>query len=855
MEQSRTLQAPKEPSIAKNPLNSSPPIVSTSQFESLPAMTTHAQSQLPTMDSTPLVSYLSSSPGPDSTVEPGIQSNLPQVTSTLPMSSPQDIPMEFSSGEEEVVQIRQFSPQAAYKKARLSCETCKKNLKNLRGLVAHMMKNHIDDLGSASFRCCAAQCFNGRYLSSSPHWRGVHGWGKEPFQCPKCDVFFPSIPEVRKHWKQQHISPTAAEPNAISSRKSKSPEGASPADPKADLSLSKTAELQPSLVMRDELLPGPKPLTSESESQLPTHSKPTSSLSSSLLNQLPLHPNQPPALEKKPSKFSNVKWAVLCQNCDTYVDGLRGLVAHISSHKDNDLSKIFYRCCEDKRYKGTASEFLHMQETHGIGARPFPCHVCNDCFSDLPEVRTHFLQQHSRTTDALKNKEQLIVDSTPKAISASQQPTVPALVDNTPSEPFQNLRLRCVICSEDFEDILGLTRHIFKRHFEGRLQIRWMCCDINTSLTSTALKHFSRGHGWRCGLPCPSNTCEKTFESLPQYQKHLKADHSPDENVDIPESTHTNSIECTFCSQTFPGVEAEKVHACPSADKTIASRDKPSGNTPTLVESSQDKLPQASSINLRVHCTQCTVDFNDLSGLTKHLFQHHRAAFPKIHFECCNIKVNATCDIRRHLREAHSQDDILPCPVDNCSEKSENLVAFLDHIGGEHLNSDLENNCTGCGEHLSSPDANKSHICAGHIVECHSCKKRFAIASAMEHHICVGPSRERSQQRSSRRRHSTDSSGELSDGSSDHRSRHRSSERRRDRSRYRSRNRSGGRMRDRSREPSTSPMDISDEDYRRSEEYSSEEGGRDRRRKRSSGTSRCSFCGWDTGHSPVCMHR
>lgn len=321
--------------------------------------------------------------------------------------------MEVSSGEKELIETEAPVQRAAYKKARLTCSTCKMGLTDLNNLVAHMVKRHTGDLGSTYFRCCASQSFNGQYTSSSAHWRGVHGWSERPFKCPDCEVYFPSIIGVSKHWKQTHIGPTVAGPDASSKQMSKPRE--------------------------------------------------------------------------------------------------RGLPAHPKSGLD---------------------------------------------------------QQHDRKTNAQRNEEQPIVAPITKASFASNQPTfqesatseagpnmnISTLPDNPPSKPFQNLRLHCITCSEDSTDIPSLTKHVDERHLEDHPQIRWTCCDIDTPLTSTALKHFSDVHRWRYRLPCPSNTCDQTFDSLPQLQKHVKTDHSSGRAKD--------AIACRRCQRWFPTVGAKDKHEC-----------------------------------------------------------------------------------------------------------------------------------------------------------------------------------------------------------------------------------------------------------------------------------------------------
>jgi hypothetical protein len=61
-------------------------------------------------------------------------------------------------------------------------------------------------------------------------------------------------------------------------------------------------------------------------------------------------------------------------------------------------------------------------------------------------------------------------------------------------------------------------------------------------------------HGWRHRLPCPSNACDQTFDSLPQLQKHVKTDHSSGRAKD--------TIACRRCQRWFPTVGAKDKHEC-----------------------------------------------------------------------------------------------------------------------------------------------------------------------------------------------------------------------------------------------------------------------------------------------------
>ncbi|KAJ4347885.1 uncharacterized protein N0V89_009257 [Didymosphaeria variabile] len=103
-----------------------------------------------------------------------------------------------------------------YNMAQLFCCAC--NVKiggNLRAFTDHMLKIHFDELDSIYYRCCADHYWNASLTSYVPHWGGVHGWGKEPFPCPKCAANFQSIPELRGHLVKVHQNSVSTTPKSL----------------------------------------------------------------------------------------------------------------------------------------------------------------------------------------------------------------------------------------------------------------------------------------------------------------------------------------------------------------------------------------------------------------------------------------------------------------------------------------------------------------------------------------------------------------------------------------------------------------------------------------------------------------
>lgn len=105
---------------------------------------------------------------------------------------------------------------APYKKAKLHCMECNTNHMNEKLLMKHMLKNHLTELSSTSWRCCTDQVWNASLTSYVSHWGGVHGFRKEPFPCPKCNNNFRNIPDIRRHWLKIHKKSVKRAKNARS---------------------------------------------------------------------------------------------------------------------------------------------------------------------------------------------------------------------------------------------------------------------------------------------------------------------------------------------------------------------------------------------------------------------------------------------------------------------------------------------------------------------------------------------------------------------------------------------------------------------------------------------------------------
>ncbi|KAF2443843.1 hypothetical protein P171DRAFT_45447 [Karstenula rhodostoma CBS 690.94] len=122
-------------------------------------------------------------------------------------------PTEGDWGDDSDVKIIESRP-LVYKAPKFCCLKCRTRHGDLTLLMNHMLRNHLKELASTYWQCCTDQVWNASLTSYVRHWGGVHGFRN--FPCPKCALGFKSMPEVRKHWIEEHNNPVGKAKNARS---------------------------------------------------------------------------------------------------------------------------------------------------------------------------------------------------------------------------------------------------------------------------------------------------------------------------------------------------------------------------------------------------------------------------------------------------------------------------------------------------------------------------------------------------------------------------------------------------------------------------------------------------------------
>ena len=179
---------------------------------------------------------------------------------------------------------------------------------------------------------------------------------------------------------------------------------------------------------------------------------------------------------------------------------------------------------------------------------------------------------------------------------------------------------------------------------------------IRTQKTTTSTQRRYR---------CPSDNCNKSYDTQAELNKHHKKSHPPVEcpvckkelptpnTLDRHMYKHRSTLECQYCDKTFAFQSELELHLIKHEDE------------PTFF------------------CKSCTRSFMRVGDLREHE-ESHTGKKHHCTIKGCNFSAPLKRYVRTHIKTTHANKNALPYPCPKCTQKFKFYEQRKRHLANEH---------------------------------------------------------------------------------------------------------------------------------------------------------------------------
>ncbi|XP_041988828.1 zinc finger protein 62-like isoform X2 [Aricia agestis] len=400
-----------------------------------------------------------------------------------------------------------------------------------------------------------------------------------------------------------------------------------------------------------------------------------------------------------------------CFYCGEEQTVYNDIKVHTLSHKciENDQFLKIIKC-EDNKVKVDVSEIK--------------CLICEETFENSSTIITHL---------KIKHKKDCNKDITSHLI------------------PFRLIDLKCLNCSSKFKNIDALIGHDCKKRlindrsnsdggdsklFSKKIDLdvniphraKYVCtkCTISFSTFDALEKHNAEDHIVKCDI------CFRVFLSDRGLSKHIKNDHTPQQDKPntvseirsnvacifnmstiIPFKYFTNRFKCFYCGKQYNESLDLREH-------TVVEH--PVCDVNHKCMSLRGRLERPLKIDTSViSCKLCHTSMQDVDSLIDHLMSEHEARYDK--------------SVDNNLQPFKLIKDKYPCPI--CEEEHLFFGKLLSHMSQEH--SENKHLCMHCGRSFRSAPGFRFHVrnCRGTTVtfKCDVCNLECSSKNILQRHL------------------------------------------------------------------------------------------------------------------------
>ena len=164
---------------------------------------------------------------------------------------------------------------------------------------------------------------------------------------------------------------------------------------------------------------------------------------------------------------------------------------------------------------------------------------------------------------------------------------------------------------------------------------------------------------------CPSENCNKSYDTQAELNKHHKKIHPPVEctvcKKELPTPNtlerhmykHRSTLECQYCDETFAFQSELKLHL-------IVHEDEPT-----------------------FFCKSCSRSFMRVGDLREHE-ESHTGKMHHCTIKGCNFSAPLKRYVRTHIKTTHSNKNALPYPCPKCTQKFKFYEQRKRHLANDH---------------------------------------------------------------------------------------------------------------------------------------------------------------------------
>lgn len=317
----------------------------------------------------------------------------------------------------------------------------------------------------------------------------------------------------------------------------------------------------------------------------------------------------------------------------------------------------------------------------------YVCAYCSETYPDIPKLRAHFLETHSKS------------ESYRKARTHSND--ICAKLDIT--------NLRCELCYQEFDYIANLRQHLVDEHgkkyyldihdyimefkFTDQPSIKCVYCETSFETFKMIQQHMNRHYrNYLC------DQCDAAFINMLKLKVH--------------QETHkTGSFKCTLCDKTFSSEQKRKNHErithrqkskinarCPQCEEVFY----------TYISRNHHMLAVHNTKAAEYNCNICDKSFLVKYRLTRHIKKDHLMERTHICPECGHSFFQKRC-LDEHLIK-HRGDRIYKCTV--CLKAYARRKTLTEHM--RIHNDDRRFKCGVCGLTFVQKCSMKSHMLSNH---------------------------------------------------------------------------------------------------------------------------------------------
>ena len=364
-------------------------------------------------------------------------------------------------------------------------------------------------------------------------------------------------------------------------------------------------------------------------------------------------------IHKKAKHFENPADSQ-CDLCNDQFETKPQLKKHrYEKHSESSFLKLACDRCE-KTFASIHTRINHTLRKH-LKEKNAPCDKCSYMGFSIDDVRYHNMNKHS---------------------------------DKTP--------YKCSLCPRVFKRVAYLKRHL-KEHAGIPISQKSKYCKMCKKSQRAECKTKScTKQGIPGDLPCSEKGCDKIFTNDSALKYHIKTIHFP------------NQLPCHTCDKSFK----------------------------TNSDLRRHKFYMHEQKGRPISCPKCPKNWKSKDSLKRHLMSHDKKTF-RCPFEGCNSTRTIEYGIRHHYRLKHdgkvlhkstleerlekdkARNERIPCPICKLLIKSGNSAKYhmkvhlRNHIGNEMIPCPVID-CSKKIENTNYYGFNLPGIFAEHLIEAHS---------------------------------------------------------------------------------------------------------------------------------------